>query len=479
MKMGPEYHRPDIGADIPASYQHDSKERITNINDDLWWEVFRNSEINQLVAEVLENNLDIQRATARVLELRSRLVQTRADRFPTLNIQEQSQTQRSTITSSLISLSTSQTEVRSTSETHSLSLPASFEVDLWGRLARAEEAARADLLEAEENRFTLGQSVIAETISLYLEIASIERRIQITENSIVAFKRSRDFVQNRYDRGLASILDLRQARRIFAQAEAALPLLRQELGVKQQNLAVLLGRYPNTRPAKKHPEDYFKQPAPVPPGLPSDLLLKRPDIRAAEAQLKALTARIGVAQANRFPRITLTGSFGYSSNELGQVLDANNDLWSMALGILQPLYDAGNLKAGQRAAEARYQQAAADYAKTVLTAFSEVERALLTRKEQLERRERFLKFLEEARATQEVAQSRYIRGLADYLSVLDAQQTRFQAEQNLALVDLAILSNRVALHRALGGGWGKPYEIAVEKRGRFDSVPFIPANWRF
>ena len=193
----------------------------------------------------------------------------------------------------------------------------------------------------------------------------------------------------------------------------------------------------------------------MPPGLPSDLLLRRADIKAAEANLRALNARVGAGKANRFPRITLTGSFGYSSDELDQLLQHQSKLWNMATGIVQPLFDAGKLKAGQRAAEARYEQGVAEYAKTVLTAFSEVERAFLTRKEQIERRERTLSFLVEARATQRVAESRYRRGLVDYLTVLEAQQTRFKAEENLVLVDLAILTNRVALHRALGGGWAE------------------------
>ena len=202
----------------------------------------------------------------------------------------------------------------------------------------------------------------------------------------------------------------------------------------------------------------------VPQGLPSDLLLRRPDIRAAEANLMALNARVGVAKASRFPQITLTGSFGYSSSELDRLFRSESELWNLALGVVQPLFDAGKLKAGQKAAEARYEQGLAEYAKTILTAFSEVESALLTRKEQLERRDRIMNFLMEARATQKVAESRYERGLVDYLTVLDAQQTRFEAEEKLVLVDLAILSNRVTLHRALGGGWGDPTQPRCEKK---------------
>ena len=453
MKVGPDYQRPDTGIQMPESYQHALTETVTPLPEDRWWQVFSDPKLSQLVEEVLRNNLDIKKATARILEVRSRFVQTRADRFPSLTLDAHGERRRRPIIGVLPGRSFS-----TKTDIYTLSLPASFELDLWGRLARAEEAVRADLIQAEENRRTVSQTVVAETISLYLQMESLERRIQLTQQSIENYRHSSALLEHRYERGLTSVLDLRQARRVLARAEASLPALRQDLGITQQKLAVLLGRYPKTKPPRPQQEDYFKHLAPVPPGLPSEILLRRPDIRTAEAKLRALNAQVGVAKASRFPRITLTGSFGYSSEELDQLLRHESKLWNLALGIVQPLFDAGKLKAGQRAAEARYQQGVAEYAKTVLTAFSEVESALLTRKEQVERRERVLSFLTEARATQEVAENRYKRGLVDYLTVLEAQQTRFEAEENLVLVDLSILSNRVTLHRALGGGWGEPAE---------------------
>ena len=453
MKMGPDYHRPDTGIQVPPSFQHADDAEVSNLQVPLetWWQVFRDPELNRLVHEALNHNLDIRQASARFLEVRSQLVQSRADRYPTLSVQGQGKRERTPRTISMPGVS-----VDRESSNFSFSLPATFELDLWGRLARAEEAARADLLQAEENRRTVAQSIVSETITLYFQVESLERRIQIIQQSIESFRHSLALAENRYERGLTSILDVRQARRILAEAEAGLPELRQELGIAQQGQAVLLGRYPETHAPRSQPQDYYHLLVPVPPGLPSELLLQRPDIRAAEANLKILNARVGVAKASRFPRITLTGNFGYSSGDLDRLFQPESELWSLALGIVQPIFDAGKLKAGQRAAEARYQQGVVEYAKTLLTAFSEVERALLTRKEQLERRDRVVGFLTEARATQRVAENRYRRGLVDYLTVLDAQQTRFQAEVNLVLVDQAILSNRVSLHRALGGGWAEP-----------------------
>jgi multidrug efflux system outer membrane protein len=446
--MGQDFHTPDLKIQAPEIYQYADGREVGPSTGGPWWHVFNNPEINKLVEDVLTYNLDIKKAFARVLEVQSQLVQTRADRFPSVGISGDAQKQKRPIIGILPGESF---VVRS--ETYTLSLPATFELDLWGRLARAEEAARANLLQAEEYQQTIVQSVVAEAVSLYLQMEAYERRIQITEESIQNFRRSLALVKIRYERGIAPILDLKQASRILAQAETALPPLRQELGITQQKMAVLMGTYPKTRPPRNQPEDYFKLLDPVPPGLTSELLMNRPDIRAAEAGLRTMNAMVGVAKANRFPRITLTGSFGYTSEELDRLFTPESDLWTLAAGISQPVFDAGKLKAGQRAAEAKYQQGLAEYAKIVLTAFAEVERALLTREEQLIRRDRVLKFLNEARVVQEVAETRYERGLVDYLSVLEAQRTRFEAEQNLVLVDLAIMTNRVSLHRALGTGW--------------------------
>ncbi|MBW2561892.1 MAG: efflux transporter outer membrane subunit, partial [Deltaproteobacteria bacterium] len=345
MKMGPDFTKPDMDPQVRASYQHVISGAETKAVADRWWAAFNDPELDRLVEGVVSGNLDIKKALAAISELRSYFTQSRADRFPTLQLKGSAGRQHSTF------LGRSD-EV----DAYTLSLPASFEIDLWGRLARAEEAALATLLKTEENARTATQTIISEAITIYFHIESLERRIQITKQSIESYRRNLSFVERRYEGGVASILDLRQARRALAQAEASLPSLRQELGIRQQNLAVLAGRYPETRSARTQPEDYFTLPSPVPAGLPSDLLLRRPDIRAAEAALRALNAKIGVAKASRFPAITLTGSFGYSSSELDRLFIPGNDAWNITFGVLHPLFNAGKLKAGQRATEAQFRQ---------------------------------------------------------------------------------------------------------------------------
>ncbi len=436
---GPERPRPELGVGTPGAYQHAPERSGTPDYDARWWLVFGDPELDRIVAEVLQNNLDIRKATARILEARARFMGTRADRLPTLGL----------------GLSYDRRRAGGVIMGDALewSFPASFELDLWGRLARLEDAARYEILLREENRRTAAQTVVARAITLYLQIEALERRIQIARQSVKSFRRSREFVETRYRRGLTSVLDVRQARRILAQARARIPELEQDLGINQQQLALLLGRYPETGPPRSQPEDYYKRLSPVPPGIPSNLLARRPDIRASEARLQELNALVGAAEAARFPTIALTGKFGFAGNELNTLIHPDSVLWSLSAGLVQPLFDAGKRTEARNEAEARYQWEVAEYAKIVLNAFAEVESALLTREKQLERRELVLEFLREARGAQSVAQKRYQRGLVDYLTVLDAQQNRFQAEDNLVLVDLAIMANRVTLHRSLSGGW--------------------------
>lgn len=458
INLGPDYARPDLGITAPESYENVPAEAALPAVDDRWWEVFGDRELNQLVDEVIKNNWDIKQAAARVLEARAQFVRVRADRFPTVNasgFKDRRQVGGGASGDSVIV------------DTYELAAPASFEVDLWGKLKKASQAAWDDILQEEEARRTVAQSVVAEAVTFYLEMEAVERRLQIAEQSIRAFRQSLQFVETRYRRGLTSVLDVRQARRVLAEAETIIPQFEQELGIIQQQLSVLLGRYPETHAPRKQPSDYFKKLAPVPPGLPSDLLWRRPDLRAAEAGLQSLNELVGVAKANRFPSITLTGSYGWSSRDLNKLLRSESVVWDLTSGIFQPVFDAGRLKAGQRAAEARYRQGVTEYVQTVLDAFAEVERSLLIRELQMDRREREVVFLNEARATQRVAQDRYIRGLVIYLDVLNAQITRFQAEDSLVLVDLAILRNRVALHRALGGSWAEPEPVAVQEDGIF------------
>ncbi len=459
LKVGPDYQRPEFAFKVPTSYDMTVK-NSPYANLDKWWEQFGDPQLNQVVGEVLRQNLDLEAAAGRVLELRSAFVVSRSQRFPTVVLEGTGQKQRSV---SSLSLPTTQT-ISDERESFNLSLAAAFEVDLWGKLARSEAAAKADLLQAEENRRTVAQTVVASAVTSYFKIRALQRRLAVNQQSINAYHTSVTVVEGRYRRGLTSILDLRQARRSLAQAKAQRPALEQELGLAKQQLAVLLGRYPEILPDPDLGIDYLARMKPVPPGLPSELLLRRPDLRAAEAGLVSLSEKIGVARAARFPSITLTGGLGYTSGSLDNLFTPANQLWNLALGLSQPVFNAGRLAAQEKAARARYTQGVASYAKTVLGAFGEVEGALLTRKQQQDRRKLLKDAVQEAEATQDTAQRRYLRGLQDYLSVLESQQTRYSLADSLVLNEQAILTNRVTLHRVLGGGWANPPALAQAEK---------------
>jgi multidrug efflux system outer membrane protein len=449
MKAGPDYVRPDPGFEMPARFISDvSKHDSVEPNQDRWWQVFGNPGINHAVSLAINANPDILKAAARVMEARAAITQVRADQYPSLNLQAQASRQQQDMVNPF---SGDMTSVKT--DTFSLSLPASFELDLWGKLSRASQAARADLLAAEENRRTIVQSVIAETVSLYLQVLSLQDQIAVTRELIAAYEQSLDMVEDRYRRGLVSVLDLYQARRSLAMAKSRLPSLIETKGQTQHALAILQGRYPAATDDLNDKKYGFNDLSQVPAGLPSAILEQRPDIRAAEASLEAASARIGVARANRLPQISLTGSFGYTSNELNALLKPASQLWQMAAGGLQPVFDAGKRAAAEKAARARYQQMEAAYASTVLKALAEVEDALFSRRQLIKRRLRLFELLCESEATLAAAEDRYSRGLISYLNVLDARQSKYQAKLDLIAAEYAIYVNRVRLHRALGGGW--------------------------
>ncbi len=451
MKLGPDYQRPDTGIVIPAQFLEAQKGQTAEyVDQDRWWEIFGDSRLNRIVSTVLANNPEIAQAAAGVMEARAVMVQTRADQYPSIDASFQASRQQQSIvdqfTGQNISVKT---------DTFRLAFPAAFELDLWGRLARATEAARADLMAAEDNRRTIAQSLVAETVSIYLQIRSLKQQITLNRDLVRTYEQNLELVEERYRLGIASVLDVYQARRMLAQAEAQLPPFLESKGKARHSLAVLQGKYPENNDPEISADWAFEVLPPIPAGLPAELLNRRPDIRLAEAALIAASARIGVAKANRFPQISLTGNFGYISNELNMLLDHESELWQLVGAGLQPVFDAGKRSAGQKAAEARYGQRLEAYAKIILNAFAEVEGALLSRKQQLELRKRLIRLMSEAEATLYTAKDRYQRGLTDYLNVLDAQQSFYRVELLLVQNENAIYNSRVQLHRALGGGWDR------------------------
>jgi outer membrane protein, multidrug efflux system len=447
MTAGPDYSRPEPDFIIPQEYDNASFAGEHPSNGK-WWEAFNDPVLNETVARVIFHNLDIRQAASSVMESRAVLQQIDADRYPQVGVAGLASRRQQAIINPL----TGEPQHVET-KLFSLTVPATFEIDLWGRLARASEAGRAELLMTELNRRTVIQSMIAESVIRYLEIRALEQQAYITEKMIESARIYLDLVERRYERGLAPVIEVHQAKRSLALLSSQLPAINQAAGLSRQALFILQGEYPESIDQPQWTAYTFEMLDPVPEGLPSELLIRRPDIMAAEARLEAASARIGQARASRFPRLSLTGAFGYADNSLNSFFTPQNEIWNIAAESLQPLYDAGRLAAAQRAAEARFQTQSVIYARVVLNAFGEVEGALLTRQQQMARREHLAEFLKHAEITERLAEDRYQRGLIDYLDVIDALRAKYQAQMEMIEVETIIYTNRVRLHRALGGGW--------------------------
>ncbi len=449
--------KPDIV--VPERYKN--AKSTSTVTTDLyqWWRDFNDENLNRLVQEALRNNHDIKLAIERVIETRANAGIKRAGLFPTLDVKANISRQKQTFI-------TSQAGKRSSTliNTYSFTPVASYELDLWGKLSSSEKAAYEALLVSEESKRTVVHTVIADLVTLYFEKVGLERKIAVTVSRIKNSKKSLELINRRYRRGLSTYIDLLQAKSQLAETETRLPALKKQLTDITQRISVLMGKYPDTLNTKVAGTDYIGALQPIKPGLPSELLLRRPDIRAAEAQMRAVFEELKVARSKRFPSITLTGSYGWTSDELRNLFKPDSLLWQISSGVLQPLFDAGRLKASEEAALSRYRQSIISYGKTVLQAFYEVESALVKRQKLYEEREHILDLLNALQKTYRAAWSRYNRGLVDLLRVLEIERQIFQTRERLIDVETAILTNRVFLYRALGGTWDETIETTADTK---------------
>lgn len=443
--------KPDIV--VPERYKNATSTSSVTTDLNQWWRDFNDKNLNRLVQDALRNNHDIKLAIERVIETRAMLGIKRADIFPALDVKATISRQKQTLTTSQ-----SGKGISTLTNLYSFTPVASYELDLWGKLSSSEKAAYEKLLTSEENKRTVVHTVIADLVTLYFEKLGLERKIAVTASRIKNSKRSLELINRRYRRGLSTYVDLLQAQSHLAEVETRLPALKRQLMDITQRISILMGRYPGTLNTKIAGTDYIGALQPIKPGLPSELLLRRPDIRAAEAQMRAVFEELKVARAKRFPRINLTGSYGWTSDELRKLFKPDSLLWQISAGVLQPLFDAGKLKASEEVVLSRYRQSIISYGKTVLQAFYEVESALVKRQRLYEERAYLLDLLNTAQKTYRAAQSRYNRGLVDLLRVLELERQVFQTRERLIDVETAILTNRVFLYRALGGTWDETIE---------------------
>jgi outer membrane protein, multidrug efflux system len=327
----------------------------------------------------------------------------------------------------------------------------SFEVDIWGRLRRATEAARANLLSAEENRKAVVTTLVSDVATSYFSLRQLDFELEISKGTLTARQESLRLIQLRQAGGVATLLDLRQGEQLVDEAAEIIPALQQEAEQTENQISLLLGKNPGavirgrTLPEQEVPE--------VPAGLPSSLLDRRPDIRAAEQNLIAANAQIGVAKAAYFPAISLTGSVGGQSTQLSNLFSGPNIAWSFIPQLTQPIFTAGRLRGNVRLTEAQREQALIQYERAIQTAFAEVSNALIAHQRVKESRIQQEALVGALQDRKRLAYLRYRGGVDTLLNALNADQDLFQAELNLSQIRLNDLLTVVQLYKALGGGW--------------------------
>jgi len=440
--VGPDYVRPP--ADAPAAWRLDEKD-VRDLANTAWWEQFGDPVLNDLVAVALRENKDLLIASARVDEFAGRYGFVRAQLFPQAGFGADARRQRD-IGAVVIGAGNS-----TIFDTYSTVLNASWELDLWGRIRRETEAARAQLLASEEARQGVVLSLVGSVAGAYINLRDLDRQLEIARATAKARGESYEIFKLRYEGGIISLLELSQNRSQYEEALATIPAFEKAIAQQENGLSFLLGRNPGPI-ARGKTIDELVLPG-IPAGLPSELLERRPDIRQAEQSLIAANALIGAAKAQYYPTISLTGLFGYSSTSLSSLFDNQSKVWQFAGALKMPIFTAGAIAGQVEAAEATQQQALFAYQKSIQQGFREVNDALVDQdrtKVQLQAQKRQVKALEEY-AT--IARLRYENGYTSFIEVLDAERSLFNAQLQYTQSQQVEFQAMINLYKAMGGGW--------------------------
>ncbi len=450
--LGPDYERPPVAEPDRFRMQQDASLEEASVADLGWWELFQDENLQALIRKALVENTDVRIAVARVREARAQLAATGADQFP--RIDGRSSIQRN---------QTSQARVRQFGLPGNIpQIPAtnqflatadlSFELDLWGKLRRATEAAEADLLARESARRTVVLTLVSDLARAYFELQELDAELELAKRTLKARQEALDLIRLRKLVGQRSARDIRRAEQEVARAQAVIPDLERQIGQKEHQVSLLMGRNPapiirgtSLREQRLPPE--------VPAGLPSALLERRPDIVEAEQRLVAANAKIGVAKAAFFPQISLTGNFGAQSLQFSELFAGYSRVWMFGPTMTVPLFDAGRNLANLEVTQAQQEQAVVSYEKTIQQAFREVEDALLAHQKIQEIRTERERAVGLSREAVELAQLEYLNGKASYLEVLTAQREALNAQTALAQTQRNHLLAVVQLYKSLGGGW--------------------------
>ena len=441
---GPDYRRPAV--DLPDAFRYSEKEALDAANPS-WWQQFQDPVLDSLIAEALENNKNVKIATSNVESAAGILVQTRAPLFPQAGFGGNAARQRASENNATPlppTLSNPQTAL-------SLFAGATWEIDLWGRIRRLSEAARANLLASEEARRGVILSLVAGVADNYLQLRGLDEQLSIARRTLDTYGESVRLFELKFKYGQISRMTLEQARTQYETAASAIPQIEVQIAQTENALSLLLGRNPGQIARGR---SIYEMALPsIPAAVPSLLLERRPDIAQSEQNLIAANAQIGAARALYFPTISLTGNYGQASAELSSLFQGPARTWSYAGAITGPIFTAGAISGQVQQAEAARQVALLTYESSIQSAFADVENSLVARAkiaEQLQAQERLVSA---AREYTRLAQLQYEGGYSPYFTVIQAQEQLFPAELNYAKVRASLFTSFVNIYKAMGGGW--------------------------
>ena len=450
--VGPNYSRPAI--QTPNAFRATAPTAASDpasLADLKWFEVFKDEKLQELERTALAQNYDLRDAAARVEAARANLGITRSNQFPNLDANADISTvrlSRNGATPLPASFVPSQNRTFGGATLGLLS----FELDIWGRLRRATEAARANLLGAEENRQAVMTTLVSEVAAAYFSLRELDYELEISQRTLATRRESLELIKNRQAGGVATLLDLRQGEQLVYTAAETIPALQQQIEQTENQISLLLGRNPGEVLRGRSLTEQ-EMPPDVPAGLPSALLERRPDIRATEQSLIAANAEIGVAKASYFPQISLTGFLGGQGTQLSSLFSGPSAVWNFTPQVTQPIFTAGRLKSNVQLSQALRDSALIQYEKTIQIAFTEVSNALIAHQRVRESRVQQELLVAALQDRTQLAYVRYRGGVDTLLNALDSDRDLFQAELTLSQIRLNELDSVVQLYKALGGGW--------------------------
>jgi NodT family efflux transporter outer membrane factor (OMF) lipoprotein len=447
--VGPDYQRPSVTAPGVFRGATSIDPGAQSIAELKWFEVFKDEELQELIRTALIQNYDLRDAIARVDAARANLGLTQADQYPNFGVSAD-------VTATEQSRRGQFTIPRGTSRERTFSSVFlnlfTFEIDIWGRLRRATESARAQLLAEEWNRKTVITTLISDVATAYFNLLELDMELTIARNTLITRQESLRLIKLQQQGGVATLLDVRQGEQLVYSAAESIPDSERQIEQTENQVSLLVGSNPG--PVSRNRLLTEQQTPPeVPAGLPSSLLERRPDIQAAEQILIAANANIGVAKAAYFPQITLTGEFGYQSTGLSNLFSGSRRLWTFVPQLTYPIFDAGRTRSGVELAEAEQRSALAQYEKAIQSAFRDVSDALVQYQKVREIRAQRELLVVALQDRKRLAYLTYRGGVDTLLNALDADRDLFDAELSLAQIRLSELLSLVQLYRALGGGW--------------------------